>query len=416
MKEMLFGICITNIIWMFTLVVSISIRKKRDTISNDFLIMFLTHFVCLIICLLQHKTDGYEDYVILNWICTVLGYLGLNTLTVVYHHLIIAYIYDKKSVNPIFAFYPIIPFIIMTVLYFSSYWSGWFYYFDSSGHFIPTKLFILSMLFGIVVVLIDVITIVIYCAKEKKIEGLHFLTYAVFPAVAMPINYIYNDAIIIYGAITVSMQFMYTFILQSRDRQYIEASRELVRMQSRMMVSQIQPHFIFNSLSSIMNLIKKDPDSAASSLGDFADYLRKNLDTISQDEPVFFTEELKHTKTYVRLEQLRFKEKLDVHFEIRCKDFKLPPLTVQPLVENAIKHGVTQKKVGGKVIINTFRDEAGAHVIIEDDGVGFDNSPAKDGRNHVGMQNVSTRLQMFGAKMKVESKVGHGTRIEIVVP
>lgn len=416
MKDMLLGVCITNIIWMFTLVISIMIRKKKDTMSKDFLIMFTTHLFCLIICFLQHRTDGVVDYITLNWIYAVLGFLGTNVITMVYHHLILSFINERKKVHPLFAFYPVIPFIIVSVLYFTSYWSKWFYYFDENGYFVPTSIFGLSQFLGIVVVLIDVVTIIVYSLKEKRIEGLHFLTYALFPTLALPLQMMYIDAIIVYSSITVSMQFMYTFILVSRDRQYVEASRELVRMQSRMMVSQIQPHFIFNSLSSIMNLIKKDPDSAAASLGDFADYLRKNLDTISQDEPVFFAEELKHTKTYVRLEQLRFKEKLDVHFDIRCKDFKLPPLTVQPLVENAIKHGVTQKTVGGKVVISTYRDERGAHVIIEDDGRGFDDSPSADGRNHVGMQNVSTRLQMFGAKMNVESKVGVGTRIEIFVP
>ena len=416
MKEMMTGVGITSLIWTATLIISISLRRKRDILSNGFLIMFIAQFINLIVCLCQHKIDGVNEYATLNWILAVLGYIGISVMTAVYHYLVISVVEENVKINSMAKYYPIVPLSICTLLYFVSYWTKWFYYLDENGVYTVTGYFMLSQLVEIIIILVDALIMIVYSIRYKKFEGLHFLAYVIFSLICVPIQVKIGDPMITYAANTISMQFMYTFILISRDKQYIEASRELVRMQSIMMVSQIQPHFIFNSLSSIMLLIKKDPISATESLGDFADYLRKNLDTISCDEPVYFTEELRHTKTYVRLEQLRFKEKLDVHYDIRAKDFKLPPLTVQPLVENAIKHGVTQKTIGGKVIISSYRDDAGAHVVIQDDGVGFDNSPvAANDRVHVGLDNVKTRLRMFGAEMIVHSEVGIGTRIELII-
>ncbi|MCQ2084824.1 MAG: ATP-binding protein [archaeon] len=119
------------------------------------------------------------------------------------------------------------------------------------------------------------------------------------------------------------------------------------------------------------------------------------------------------------LEKLRFKDKLTVNYELTDTEFNIPALTLQMLVENAIKHGVTIKEEGGTVTVRTYRSALGHTVLILDDGVGFDTSqPVKeDGRSHIGLANVKQRIEeMTGGTLSVESEVGKGTKIMITIP
>lgn len=217
--------------------------------------------------------------------------------------------------------------------------------------------------------------------------------------------------------IAIAMQMIYLFVFLERDRMHLATERTITELQSKIMLTQIQPHFIFNSLSSIMLLVKKSPQDAAHALADFSEYLRHNIDRISSDVPIPFADELNHVQIYVRLEKLRFKDRLEVEYDINETDFILPPLTIQPLVENAIKHGVTKRPEGGKVTLRTLHDDKGIHIVVEDNGVGFDPLALKDDDAvHVGLENVRTRIGIFSGIMNVESNINVGTRIEILIP
>lgn len=106
-------------------------------------------------------------------------------------------------------------------------------------------------------------------------------------------------------------------------------------------------------------------------------------------------------------------------YDIQADGFELPQLSIQPLVENAVKHGVGMKKKGGTVTISTKETETAFEVIISDDGVGFDTSAPKkdDGRSHVGMENTKKRLHdMCGAEIVITSTVGEGTTARVILP
>lgn len=195
--------------------------------------------------------------------------------------------------------------------------------------------------------------------------------------------------------------------------------KELYEAKVSVMVSQIRPHFMYNALTSISMMCTIDPETAQEATDIFAKYLRENMDSLKQTKPVPFEIELAHLEKYLYIEKLRFGKKLNIEYDIQAKDFKLPMLSVQPLAENAVKHGVGMKKKGGTVKIIS-RDTGDAfEVIIEDDGVGFDtNAPKKDdGRSHVGMDNTRTRLkEMCGGDVIIESTVGEGTTARIILP
>ena len=199
---------------------------------------------------------------------------------------------------------------------------------------------------------------------------------------------------------------------------YQQVQKELYEAKVQVMVSQIRPHFMYNALSSIAMLCKIKPDTAYEATINFSDYLRGNMDSLKQTAPVPFRKELEHLEKYLYIEKLRFGKKLNIEYDIQADSFEIPLLSVQPLVENAVKHGVGMKEDGGTVTIATRETEENFEIIVSDDGVGFDTSEVKnDGRSHVGMENTKRRLKdMCNADVVITSVIGEGTTARIIIP
>ncbi len=200
-----------------------------------------------------------------------------------------------------------------------------------------------------------------------------------------------------------------------------EIERELEIANTSLMISQIQPHFLYNALNTIKYLIKRDPKSAEKAVISFSRYLRGNMDSITQKSPIPFADELEHTKHYCDIELLRFGDKLNIVYDTPVTNFSLPALSVQPIVENAIKHGVTKKTDGGTVTVTTSDDEHNYIIKIQDDGVGFDvqNPDLKpsEAHAHIGVKNVRERLMnMVNAEFIIESQIDVGTCVTIKIP
>ena len=193
--------------------------------------------------------------------------------------------------------------------------------------------------------------------------------------------------------------------------------KELEDSRIAIMLSQIKPHFLYNVLNTIYHLYRKEPETAQEAVSSFAEYLRCNMLSIEKSEPIPFSEEYQHIRTYLSLEQIRFRGKLDVIYNVGVTDFKLPPLTVEPLVENAVKHGVTKKRGGGTVTISTAKTAAGVQISVTDTGVGFDpDHYMEDGNPHVGIRNIRNRLKnMVGGTLSITSSE-HGTVAVVTIP
>ncbi|MGN0614245.1 MAG: sensor histidine kinase [Porcipelethomonas sp.] len=182
-------------------------------------------------------------------------------------------------------------------------------------------------------------------------------------------------------------------------------------------LSQIQPHFLNNVLSTIRGLCDSDTEKARDALVDFSLYLRENMDSIKSSEPIRFERELSHIKTYIKLEKLRFGDKINVVYDITESDFAIQPLTIQPIVENAVKHGISRKEEGGTITLKTAEENGFIIISVADDGVGFDvhdHGMSGDSRSHVGLENVKSRVESYpGGKFTVESEKGKGTIVTI---
>ena len=207
----------------------------------------------------------------------------------------------------------------------------------------------------------------------------------------------------------------------ARKAKEMEAEQKLIRAQLQenriaIMISQIQPHFIYNTLGTIQYLCKENPEQAARLVQNFSIYLRGNFSELDNTVPIRFAKELEHVRCYTEIELIRFPD-MTVRYDIHTEEFLLPALTVQPLVENAIKHGLMGLEEGGTVTISAYEKQSEYCICVSDDGIGFDVSGLTDTKKHIGIRNVRERLQaMCGGSLTIESQPGTGTRVLIRIP
>ena len=184
----------------------------------------------------------------------------------------------------------------------------------------------------------------------------------------------------------------------------------------QIMMTQIQPHFLFNTLSTIQALCRIDPEKASETTEKFGTYLRMNLDSLSQAGLIPFQKELEHTRIYADIEMMRFPY-IHISYDIQEDDFEVPALSIQPMVENAIRHGV-RGRYNGLVKVTTRREENEVVVTVTDNGKGFDpgDTKAADG-THIGIRNVRGRVEMLcSGTLSIESKPGVGSTVTIRLP
>jgi len=218
--------------------------------------------------------------------------------------------------------------------------------------------------------------------------------------------------------LTIAMSFSCVFYYIWLHLQFVRDHEEDLKAQQRIkiMMSQIKPHFLYNTLSTIQVLCHTDPEKAAEITGNFSAYLRRNLSSLDESGLIPFEKELEHTKAYVQIEETRFPN-IHVKYDIQDNDFSLPPLTLQPMVENAIRHGVRIRDEG---IIEVITLQLGCchELLIRDNGVGFDAEAVRSAdRSHVGLRNVQSRIEsMCGGTMLIDSRLGEGTTIIIRIP
>ena len=191
------------------------------------------------------------------------------------------------------------------------------------------------------------------------------------------------------------------------------------KLRTGLVLSQISPHFIHNSITAIIYYADKDTEKTRSALISFSKYLRKNLDFVNINNMTTIEEEIEHAKIYLSLEELRFGDDLKVDFDLNTESFRLPVLTVQPLVENAVKHGIKNSDKGCGTINVRTEENGGDYIItITDNGAGFDtDSLGSIDSTHTGIRSVRSRLKLFcNGSLTVESSPGKGTVCRITIP
>jgi LytS/YehU family sensor histidine kinase len=240
---------------------------------------------------------------------------------------------------------------------------------------------------------------------------LSFIIYAIFPTIGVLLDYFIHGLSLTYIGLVLSVLIIYANI-------YFQKQKMIERQKNALMISQINPHFMYNTLSTIAAMCDISPKKAKQLTIEFSSYLRQNLNTLTADELIPFEQELKHIECYLNIEKARFGDRLNILYSIQCQDFFVPALSIQPIVENAVRHGITKRARGGTIRILSYATDKEYIVEIKDDGVGFDTEKIiSDGKKHVGIENVKNRLHMMcKGKLEIKSTVGIGTRITVEIP
>lgn len=287
-------------------------------------------------------------------------------------------------------------------------------------------LFLISQLVPLFCYLLFTALVILHRRKLKRREVVFFLLYIFVPlgggAAQM---FTRGIAVVNIGValallfILVNIQFEREMALREQEQKLAKQEKKLAEQHIGIMLSQIQPHFLYNSLGAIYQLCETDPAAARTSIRKFSDFLRGNMDSLKAREPIPFKKELDHVMNFLYLEQQRFGEQLRVVYQIETSDFFIPPLTLQPLVENAVQHGILHKKTGGTITIRTEEADGYAVVTIADDGIGMEQAgrlPNLGDHAHIGISNVRSRLEeMVHGGLEIESS-GEGTVVTIRIP
>jgi LytS/YehU family sensor histidine kinase len=303
-------------------------------------------------------------------------------------------------------------------LTFLSLLNNMYFIIDENNVYHRQNMYWLSQVMGMIGLALNSIEIIRFRKSLNRMETFALSSYIILPIIAVAIQVSVYGYVSVYIASTLTILFIY--IGMQAQFQKILKENELQLTQSRiaMMLSQIQPHFLYNALTVISRLCDKDPAQAKKATIDFSAYLRGNMDSLEETKPISFEKELKHIEGFINLEKAMYGEALNEIYDIKTKDFYLPALTVQSIVENAIKHGIGKREGGGTVKVCTNETDNEFLVIVSDDGVGFDcERAAHDGSSCSGINNVRLRLSVqCGGSLDIESKPGAGTTATIRIP
>ncbi len=422
------ALCLGAMVGCFVFsIILLNDRIKADESTVYFYILLVVMYMSVFSEGTSWMEEGKSRLILFNHVNTLVSFFSVSVMLFISWEYFVCL--EKKNKEKVLHSY------VMTFLLFSqilvlvlNLFFKFIYYVDENGNYRVGKYYLTVYVFPVLLLIFGLIYSY-KVAKNKRTKTtvlVSFLSTFVSAILSflepeysfghiMP----YFIMVLIYGSVQVERNIE---MLQKREEVanknalLAKQSEDLMHKEQQIMVSQINPHFLFNTLTTIDYLCKTDPKLASKTVINLASYLRVNVDTLTQMETVAFKKEMQHVNYYIAIEKLRFSN-IEIEFEILDDDFELPALTIQPLVENAIRHGVRGVKNGHIKILTYFRN--GAHcIVIEDNGVGFDvNKFKEDSHKHVGLENVKKRLQItVNGTMSVESTKGEGTKITIIIP
>ena len=246
-------------------------------------------------------------------------------------------------------------------------------------------------------------------------QRLALFIYIAAPLAAIIIQmFFYGLLLVSFGAI-VGAYMMFIFILSEQTDMAVRQAKENAEKEFGLKVLQMRPHFIYNVMTSIYYLVDADPQAAKEAIRDFSKYLHQNFNAVVKTENIPFEEELAHTQAYLAIEKTRFSDRLDVTYEMESTIFSLPPLTLEPIVENAVKHGMDPDRDALHILIRTRAVGNGNEITVINDGAEF--NPTNSEGDGVALKNVSERLAlMCGGTLRLTPKDGGGTIVTLWIP
>ena len=407
-------VCIIGILIFIVHIISIILKKnkrKDEMCLLEFFIFTILHFsiyLTFTFIRMSYSSNGfiiafYTSFYIMNNIELLLLFRYMKNYTELPNKI-------GKTLNII----NLSSFTIFCILDIINIFTGIFFTAEN-GVYLRSNTMIISQ--GYQFIMFTAIFVTAVASKKlNPREKIAFALYCVLPFIAIILQNAFKGYAIAYASIIVAIEVLFVFIGVEKNFQ-ISMQKEKIRdAQINIMLSQIQPHFVYNSLSAISTLITIDPEKAQEALDNFTEYLRRNLSSLTNVKLIPFVDELKHIETYISLEKLRFDDRINVIYDLKTTDFNVPVLSIQPIVENAIKHGILKKVEGGTLKISTYEAEDSYVIVIEDNGVGFNNDDVKKEENHYGIDNIKYRIKnMCNGSLDIKSVINKGTIVTITL-
>ncbi|MDO4188694.1 MAG: histidine kinase [Lachnospiraceae bacterium] len=398
---------------------------KRNRSSDSFILLLMSVYLCVFCELGSWMVDSVANARVYNYLFNI----GSACMMIISSWLFFFFtckslgidLNDIKAIRTSITGVAIIGIIaeIMNIVF------GYYYYIDKQGIYARSNIgsFLSYLTYVYILGITGILIIRMQMpAKKKSI----YMSYILVPFVISAWYTLTGLPPTFFVATFISVILIYANIYVDLGRENVEyelenahKETELALQRNKQTLSQIRPHFIFNALGSIEELCVVDAKKAESAVHYFAKYLRANMDALGETDMVPFETELDHIHNYIWLEKMRFDDELDYIEDIEFDDFLVPMLSIQPLVENAVKHGMMGKEEGTlHVKIRTYQKDNNYVIEVNDDGCGFDTNMQKDdGRSHIGMSYAKTSIEnRLGGTLSIDSKIGEGTTVSIVIP
>ena len=300
-----------------------------------------------------------------------------------------------------------------------SQFTGLLYIIDKNNFYRRTAGYPLSLIMPAAILLLNTVLLIGNRENVSRKEQIAFWLYLFVPGSAMILQLIfYGLNLVVLSSILIAVV-IYLVIISDQSEKLEAQTKELTELKVSILTQQIQPHFIYNTMNTAYLLSENQPEQARSLISDFITYLKSNINALSSRLPLPFAEELKTTRAYADILLKRYRGRFSVEYELNSTDFTLPALTLQPIVENAIKHGVLQSDLPDrKGVIRSDEKEDCWEVSVTDNGPGIGSKAAPSGEStHIGLENVRERLLYISrGTLEVKSRPDEGTCVIIRIP
>lgn len=430
---------IWNTVFLLIMILSLAlgVRESKISFQSDdyqtpftreillfFIAVFLYNTFDIAICVISGLSG--DLYVTLNYAMCI-GYFAVGAFqTLLFLQVIKKYVAQSsgntalKKVALIMQLLHIPALVLLAVTPFTH----WLFYIDEQSNYHRGEFYWVWYFTTILAFIFIFAVLIIYRRKMDSFISKVLLTSSILPIIAFIVNYNYYEISFNNIAVSVSALIIYVFYENHRTATSVQKERELLESKlameqanNEMLLAQIQPHFISNSLMALRAQCREYPD-IYESITNFSLYLRSHFEALgSSNKMITFEQEMENTEAYLALEEQNYGDRLRVDYNIECDDFMLPPLSVQPMVENAVRHGIGTYDEGGVVLIGSRREPDKIIIEVTDDGSGRSNiTPQQSKRRSIGIDNVRARLKSIaGGELEVITNE-HGTTARITLP
>ena len=310
--------------------------------------------------------------------------------------------------------------IVYVAMQIGNLFNGFLYSVDDANVYSRGPVFPLQMIPPFMIMMLNLLLLQRKKDELDKRQIRAFITYIAVPTICMLVQVVFFGINLIAMGTVIAAISMFSYIAADQLEKIQIREAENAQLKIDILMAQIRPHFLINSLTSIKYLIAYDAKKADEAMTAIIKYLRHNIDSLMTDRMSPFKDELEHVKAYLELQIMRFGDELKVEYDLECTDFAIPSLTLLPLVENAVSYGIRRNEDrSGCVIIRSREYDDRIEVSVEDDGPGFvpDTPPDDEEKSQIGMRNVRERIErVAGGKLIIESRLDEGTIATIKLP